>query len=261
MASNQFVKWNLVVLFLLCASGIVAQEEKKCPVGVNFDFTYASKYLWRGYDYYADHGAFQPSITMDYEGFYLGVWGSWPSASGYEDWTEMDYYGGYSHLFFPDDRHALSTDLSYTYFDYVKMSNDEDAQEIMLILSMPNLLPLGPGTVIPSYTLAYDWHGVQGGGHIDDGWFHIFGLAYDFPFQALIPEQEEQYLSLAVDTTYNDGAYGSEPALSHTTANLSTTFEWNQFYFTPATGYQWSHEDTVNDEDEWFFTLSVGYYF
>ncbi len=261
MEKKHFLKYLLVVFFFLCTFKSWSQEEKTIPVGINLDFTYASKYLWRGYDYYDDHGAFQPSITLDYKGAYLGVWGAWPTASGFEDGTELDYYVGYEHTFFEEDQYALSTNISYTYFDYPKMASLEDAQEIMLILSMPNLLPLGPGTLVPSYTIAYDWDGIQSSDHLDNGWFHLFGLAYDIPFPALIPEQEEQYLSLSWDITYNDGVYGSKSSWSHSTYNVSTTFEWKQLYFTPAVGYQWSYEDTVNEEDEWFFTMSLGYYF
>ena len=34
-------------------------------IGITTDFTYASKYLWHGYDILDDRTAFQPSVTVD----------------------------------------------------------------------------------------------------------------------------------------------------------------------------------------------------
>ncbi|MBI1389756.1 MAG: hypothetical protein GC154_15060 [bacterium] len=230
-------------------------------LGVNLDFTFASKYMWHGYDTYDDHAAFQPSVTFSYMGFNAGVWGSWPASSGYEVLTELDYYIGYDRSFFEESTWQVDASLLYTYFDYPKTNSSGDVQEIALSLSMPNLIPLGPSSLVPGYVVYYDWDGIQDSDLIDDGWFHDFTLSYDVPIPALISTQEEQALTLSAGVTYNDGAFGSGAGFSHAQFGVETTFEWNAFYLTPAVYYQWSWEDSVNDEDELFATISVGYDF
>ncbi len=227
-------------------------------IGITADFTYGSKYMWHGYDILDDHAAFQPSLTFDYKGFFAGVWGSWAESSGYEDLTEVDLFAGYGRSLFADDWYALDAVFSYTYFIYPNINNDADAQEVLLGFSMPNLLPIGESALIPSYSIYYDWAGVQSSDKIDNGWFQVWGLSYSLPVPALIPSQEEQAIDLSWDITYNDGVFGSDSCWSHSTIGVSTTFEWRNLYFTPAVNYQFSFDDSVNDEDELYALLSVG---
>lgn len=69
-------------------------------LGITVGSTYVTKYIWRGYDLLDDHGAWQPSITLDYRGFYIGVWGSWAVDGGFVDATELDYFIGYERTLF-----------------------------------------------------------------------------------------------------------------------------------------------------------------
>ncbi len=227
-------------------------------IGVTSDFTYASKYLWHGYDILDDRTAFQPSVTVDYKGFFAGVWGSWPGSSGFEDFTEIDLFAGYGRSFLEEECYAVDAWLSYTYFIYPKINNDADVQELGLGFSMPNLIPLGESALIPHYAMYYDWDGVQSSDKVDNGWFQTFGLSYSFAIPALIPTQESQAIDLSWDITYNDGVFGSDSGWSHSTLGISTTFEWRNLYFTPAVNYQSSFEDSVNDEDELYALFSVG---
>ncbi len=241
----------------------IGEEE----LGITADFTYVTKYIWKGYDLLDDHGAWQPSLTLDYRGFYAGVWGSWATSSGFVDADELDYYLGYAHSFFEDQWYAIDADLSWYYYDFPKSDShagdDEisDSQEIGLVLSMSNLIPLGPSNLVPSYAVAYDWDGIQSREDVDNGWIHSFGLAYDIPIPALIPGQEEAAISLGWEIVYNDGMYGSDSGWSHSQATISTAFEWQGFTLNPAVFYQWTFEDTVNSEDEFFASISLNYAF
>ena len=227
-------------------------------IGVTADFTYGSKYLWHGYDILDDRTAFQPSLKVDYNGFFAGVWGSWAGSSGFEGLTEVDLFAGYERSFFEEDWYALDSWISYTYFIYPKVNNDIDAQELGLGFAMPNLLPLGESALVPSYSIYYDWAGVQSSDKIDNGWFQVWGLSYSLPVPALIPSQETQAIDLSWDITYNDGVFGSDSCWSHSTIGVSTTFEWRNLYFTPAVNYQFSFDDSVNNEDELYALFSVG---
>ncbi|NPU99523.1 MAG: hypothetical protein HPY51_20225 [Candidatus Omnitrophica bacterium] len=94
--------WGIACFLILQSGGVgpvwavdIFGEE----LGVTIESSYVSKYLWKGYDVLDDHGAWQPSLTLDYRGFYVGVWGSWPTSSGFVDATELDYYLGYAQSF------------------------------------------------------------------------------------------------------------------------------------------------------------------
>lgn len=226
---------------------------------ITLDYTYATKYIWYGYDLlWNNDGAHQPSIEFAYRGFFAGVWGSWADQSGHVGSTELDYYLGYGSTLFEECPLALDFALTYTYFDYPKVNSDLDGQEIKLQLSLPNLIPVGPANVIPRYEVAYEFDGIQSSKGFDDGWIQLLGLSYGIPIPDFIPTQEGMTLDLDWSIVYNDGTFGSDSGWSHTTLGVSTTATWGAFYFTPALYRQWSFEDTVNDENEWYATFSVG---
>ncbi|RJP31381.1 MAG: hypothetical protein C4527_07990 [Candidatus Omnitrophota bacterium] len=252
-----------VLIVMMSTSGALALEVAGEELGINLNFTYASKYMWHGYDIFGGNGAFQPSINFDYMGFIAGIWASYPDTSGSEDLSEIDLYIGYGRTFFEEESYAVDATILYTYFTFPKVSHKAnlDAQEVDFIISMPNLIPLGPASLVPSYALGYLWDGVQGETPHFDGFYHIFGLSYDIPVPALIPEQEEQAISLKWDIAYNDGPFNTDSDWSYSTIGVSTTFEWNNVYLTPSLNYQFSFNDVVNDEDDFYATISFGYNF
>ena len=74
------------------------------------DFTYATKYVFRGVQF--AKGAFQPTLKLTSGDFYASVWGSMPADKGYE--LEFDYTVGYG--FKLAEGWALDTGLTvYTY--------------------------------------------------------------------------------------------------------------------------------------------------
>jgi len=257
----------LILLALSC--GAFAFDVGEEQIDVKLEVSYATKYIWQGYDFlYDDQEAFQPTLELSWRGLTAGIWGSWATDSGYVDLDELDYYVGYDLSLFEEDWYAVDLSLYYTYFDYPNSDsapgNDgvADTQEINFGVSMPSLLPIGSSYLTPSYSFFYEFAGKDTDDEdIDNGCIHEFSLAYDLPFDPLLPDQEEQYLSLTAAITYNDGVYGSDSDWSHSTISASTTFEWNNFYFTPTVNYQWSFEDTVNDENEFYATFAVGYCF
>jgi hypothetical protein len=105
--------------------------------------------------------------------------------------------------------------------------------------------------------VVYGWPAHSGGP--EEGWFHIAGLTYDIPFPPLLPDQEEQALSISADLTYNDGVFDSDSGFSHATTGVSTNFEWRRFTLSPSVNYQWSFEDSVNEEDEFWVGVSLSY--
>jgi hypothetical protein len=258
------------ILFLLALScGAFAFDVGEEQIDVKLEVSYATKYIWQGYDsLFDDQEAIQPTLEFSWRGFTAGLWGSWATDSGYVDLDELNYYIGYDLSLFEEDWYAVDLFAYYYYCDFPKSDSGPgddgvmDNQEINFGLSMPALLPIGSSYLVPGWSAFYEFAGKDTkDSELDNGWVHEFSLAYDLPFDPLLPDQEEQYLSLTAAISYNDGVYWSDPDWSHSTISASTTFEWNNFYFTPTVNYQWSFEDTVNDENEFYATFAVGYCF
>jgi len=267
LAPRIFIVTVLFIFIGTMAAAAAADEIEEDKIGIEVEGGYVTKYLWKGYDLLDNNGAWQTGITIDYKGFYAGVWGSWADKRGFVAQDEFDYYAGYERSILEEDRYALDTYIQYTYFDFPKSDSvpgDDgvtDGQELALGFSMPNLFPLGPSFLIPSYEGDFEWVGIQPAEDADNGWIHTFGLSYDIPVPVLIPEQEDQSLSLSWSLSYNDGVFGSNSDWSHSTAALSTVSEWKGISFTPIIYYQWSFEETVNEDNEFYTSFSFDYYF
>ncbi len=69
-----------VVILLIAAAFVQAKQAEwygEDRLGVTLDFTYASRYIWRGFDLYrSNDGAIQPSIDVDLcgTGFGFKIW-------------------------------------------------------------------------------------------------------------------------------------------------------------------------------------------
>jgi hypothetical protein len=251
-----------VALFCAMSAPLSAKEIGGLDVDITLDFTYASKYMWHGYDVFNGDGSYMPSIELGTNGFYVGFWAAFPSSSGYEDLTEFDYYVGYGYTFFEDQTYALETSITYTYFDFPKTASAADASELALSFSMPNLLPLGPANLVPSYTMYYDFEGIDST-NFDDGFFNTFGLSYSLPITPFLEGQEEQALDFGFDITHDDGVYGAKSGWSYATIGVSTTYEYKGAYFTPGMYYQMKLDDVAPGkiDDDFYATFSIGYAF
>jgi hypothetical protein len=250
-----------VIPVLFCSVPAKAAEIGDFEVDVTLDFTFASKYMWHGYDIFDGNGSYMPSVDFGMYGFNVGFWAAYPAVSGYEDLTEFDYYISYGHSFFEDEQYAIDASIGYTYFNFPKTSGF-DASELAFGIAFPNLIPIGPSTLVPSYTLYYDFDGFDSDqlGEID-GVFNTFGLAYSLPFKPFFEWQEEQALDFMFDITYDDGVYGADSGWSYSTIGVSTTYEYKGAYFTPGAYYQFNIDDNVNPEDDFYATFSIGYAF
>jgi hypothetical protein len=246
--------------------GIAQDTETSNSIEVELDLTYASKYIWRGMDTFHDNdGAFHPSVTLTYRDFYVGFWGAFADSSGHSNLLEFDYLFGYNFSAFEEKRYAVDASVNYTYYDYPNSDSKPgrdgiaDLQEVSFSASMPNLLPLGSSYLVPAYTGAYMFAGKDTSNkEIDDGWFHIFGLSYDYPIKPLLRNQESQDLSFFSDVTYQNGVLGLEPSWTHSTLGVSTSFElWKNIYLTPAIYHQWTFDENVNEEDELYGAIGI----
>jgi hypothetical protein len=249
------------ILAMLAMSGIAVAAEGE--LGITFDTTWVSKYIWRGIDLGNDKGAIQPSVNMDLgNGFSAGVWASY-GGSGTVDATEYDYSLSYGGVI--DE--GLDTQVNYVaswiYYDFIDMpSSGADAQEINLSVSMPNICPMG---TVPSYTIIKMWASESDSASSSlSGWIHVIGLDYALPLDGFIGNNPEQVIDLSWDVTYNGSA--GVPGLldggvitpsnvdhdwSHMTFGISTGIEIpDAGTITPGVFYQVSFDKSVNPENE-----------
>lgn len=80
----------LLAVAVAAAAGVYAQEAKS-SYSVTADFTYTSKYVFRGLKNSSE--AFQPSVEVSAGDAYVGLWTSQPITKSQNN--EIDVYGGY----------------------------------------------------------------------------------------------------------------------------------------------------------------------
>lgn len=249
------------ILVMLAMSGIAVAAENE--LGITFDTTWVSKYMWRGIELGNNKAAVQPSVNFDLgNGFSANVWASYGGASDTVNATEYDYSLTYSGAT-GEGTTELAYAASWIYYDFIdEPSSAADAQEINLSVAMPNLCP---GGIVPSYTVIKMW-GAQSGGPSNNisGWIQVVGLDYALAVDGFIENNPEQVIDLSWDITYNGsagvpGAAGKavDHDWSHMVFGASTAIELpGAGTITPGIYFQKSMDDSVNENDELWTGIS-----
>jgi hypothetical protein len=110
------------VIFLALVSLSYAQQEpQKGELHGYIDFTFTSKYIWRGFDIFDDKSAIHPSIDLDLfgTGFGINVTGHRANSSGFEKFVpgmhageRWDYSPYYLGSLFQDEPYATNYRLA-----------------------------------------------------------------------------------------------------------------------------------------------------
>jgi len=274
---KQWILLAAVVSF--CAAGFVQAQESGLHGSV--DFTYQSKYVWRGFDVYGDKSAMQPSLDLDLFGTGLGmnIMGHRANSSGFEKAERWDYTLYYQNMLFPDDALATMYRLGWVYYNYPQGHNqDADLQEMHAVLSLPKAIP---GGLVPSYVLVKLWPNSSGSlvaKKVDlstglpstgtaSGWAHIFMLDYPLTVGGILPDTPEQVFNLHTEIVFNDGVGPAGQNADHDWSNLvfgvSTGFKLSdELVLTPGVYHQITMDSSVNDDkDETWATMSLTYKF
>jgi uncharacterized protein (TIGR02001 family) len=98
---------------------------------------YTSDYMWRGQTQTQGGGAFQAGVDLDYEGFFVGVWGSEVDFGNDSASFEYDLYGGYN--FQVSDKLSMSVGVIQFRWD----DNDIEMVEEAFIKIKSPLLDFG----------------------------------------------------------------------------------------------------------------------
>ena len=269
----------LAVVVLFCAIGFAQAQDSALHGSV--DFTYQSKYVWRGFDVYGDKSAMQPSLDLDLfgSGFGISMMGHRANSSGFEGAERWDYTLYYQNMMCPEEDYALMYRLGWVYYNYPQHNaEDADLQEMHAVLSLPKMCTAG---VIPSYVLVKLWPNSSGSfvakradlstglpsSGTASGWAHIFMLDYPMTIGGVLPDTPEQVLNLHAEVVFNDGVGPAGQNVDHDWSNavfgVSTGINIaDGLVLTPGLFYQVTMEDTVNDDkDELWTTMSMTYKF
>ena len=269
----------LAAVILFCAVGFAQAQDAELHGSV--DFTYQSKYIWRGFDVYGDKSALQPSIDLDLFGTGLGVtmMGHRANSSEYEAAERWDYTLYYQNGMFMGETYAMMYRLGWVYYNYPDLrSSQADLQEIHAVLSLPKMCSAG---IVPSYVLVKLWPNSSGSlvaQNLDlaafrpskgtaSGWAHIFMLDYPLTVGGILPDTPEQVFNLHTELVFNDGVGPAGQDVDSDWSNIvfgvSTGINLTEeIVMTPGLYHQVTMEETVNDDqDETWVNLSMTYKF
>ena len=258
----------LTAVILLSAVSLVQAEEGK--LGVTYDITFASRYIWRGMDKYRPNvSAIQQNLGIDFfdTGLGVNIFSSRANTGGFENAEEIDltiYYGrtvfegpatmaytlGWMHYNYPDEPRGGGTTVA-----------GGDMQEFFTTLSWPELCPFG---IVPSYTAIVMWPAVSNSNAaVNRGWFHGIALGYDLNVPGMLPDTAEQALNMSLELWYTDGAYGADNDWAYAMFGVSTDFEITEnLAFTPGLYYQKTLNNSINtDKDETWVTFGMSFTF
>jgi hypothetical protein len=258
---------KLLVLVVLCGllSTANAADVAGKEIGITFDATFMSKYIWRGFDLFDDKAAWQPSVDLDLgSGFHANIWASYAGASGFVNGTEYDYSLYYVNSIL-DDCYKTDYKVGWRYYDFIDNPSDLiDMQEVFAEFAMPQLIG---GGVVPHGAIYHMWQARSGGDvGLKTGQIFLMGFDYNFTMQ----QMPELPMTFSWDIVYNGGV-GSATFRPNQALNVDVDNDWSHMLWglktnfkcpmtgatiTPAVYFQNSFDSSVNNEDELFAGLS-----
>ncbi|MBI9017924.1 MAG: hypothetical protein JEZ07_11760 [Phycisphaerae bacterium] len=237
---------------------------------VDFETTFVSKYVWRGYEIFDDHGATQPSLTIfdDKTGLSVNIWGAIPIGSGGDNINalqEYDYTISYGYSFLEESTWQIDTSLSYIYYDFPKLNSSADTQEVGLSIELPNILKIGPGSLAPAFYIGSLWPSDSGlkddnGDNADiAGFYYSAALNYGFEIVKDVP------MTVFGQIDFNDGIFANDSEFTHATFGISTEWVYKKFTISPFINYQITMdtdlEETNGDDHELYGGLTFSFSF
>lgn len=184
-----------------------ADEEKKEEPKpyTNAAVTFASKYMWRGYEQSKDSLVIQPSMTVGYRGFEANVWGNLDSNDNFTkankaNWNETDLTLTYTHKFGP-----IGLTGGYIYY---ALEGVDDSQEVFLKIAADVLLT--PTLSVYREVANYP------------GWYFNLGVSHSFNLT------KEITLDLGGSVGYQ--ASDTDKIVKYTSNLMPTTDKYNAFH-------------------------------
>ena len=186
---------------------------------IDVNATYVSKYIWRGFDLGSpgvNNAAIQPGVSINKDGYTLGVWGSFTLGSP-KGFSELDAYLDYSATL----KKGLDYSIGYTYYTFPgpKTVAATTSGELYGGLTWTEVL------LSPNLTVYYD-HVVGGG----NGLYASLSGGSEFNVGNLP-------VSYSLSLGYNGGQWGATPGISDLGISLSSAFDMGAVTVTPSLNY------------------------
>jgi len=228
-------------------------------VSMDVKLTYASKYMWRGYDLWNNHSAYQPDFTLFFGGYgaYLGVWSAYTTTGACQDafgepcnlWEEHDFYAGLTGRAMTGSAMEVEWDANFTYYQFFRRHGD-DTQEIGLNVTHTGADPLG---AVPYWGIYFGWPATAGAK--DSRWIKL-GV------KRILAPGSSPFTAL-VETVWDDGAgaFGLKKGFSHLKAGMFFETSVGPLKLKPAVYYQsaFRGKDAPKAllEDEFWFEITA----
>jgi len=202
-----------------------------------------SKYIWRGFDLYADNNpAFQPSVTYTFgeSGFSLNLWTSFAlgerSIYKYDD--EIDLTLAYD--FQISENFDLSVGFIHYgwYFDKNFSLKNSTSQEFFVSAGLPGMI------FEPSLTIYYD-------AALGSGLYALLKGGHTISLSETVD------LNLSAGLGYNNRQFIDNSGLSDFTLSASLPIKFGSWTLAPQINYTFVFLESVNAENEFWFGLSI----
>lgn len=249
------------------------QAPKKSVFSVMGDLTYASKYITDGFDVGTGKPVIEPSVSIKLftEGFSVLLWSALQMDRTQSAYDEVDVFARYNRNLFEGSWLALNVHGFIDYWFYPKNLQGQDSggapvslpsrkgNKLSAGVSLPRALPIWGAYLVPAYN-AYYWlywkdnrkDLFQGGAR------HEAMLDYTRKIPSFIPGATTQYLGVTGTLNYHDGAFGVNPGLSHSTAQLTAlVYAGDNLLFSGTVNRQWAFKTSDDISNQFWSTLSV----
>ena len=231
--------------------------------GVTFHNEYSSKYMWRGFDEFDDHGTWHPQVDFHLGGGWaFEVLGYIPIGTGenhhvgINNLLELKYELVYHNTLNEGEATEIQYKVNYIYYDFPKLNAHHDAQEVGVELSYPNLWESGGVPLVPSVYVG-NYMPVEGG---EDSLYANFRLEREVELD-VCPNPLNLYGELAYHDSFDNADHHTDSEITHAIFGFSTEIEVFGLDISPYINYQVSMDGTMNRDDEvWAgFGTSVSY--
>ncbi len=240
MKVHNWILTGLLVMSGVAATVSAARAEVTLgnqKIAITTDATFASKYIWRGYNLVNDWVS-QPSVNLAFgdTGTALNIWSSWAFDRDYKNADEIDLT--LSHTMSITEMFSLN--LGAIEYLYPRLDSPGSATTTEVYLGGALAVFLNP-----TATLYYD---LDDG----DGAYLLLGASYSYKITDLWT------LDPSVALGYNFGQYNKDRKVDDTTFKISTKYTLDPVYLSAAYAYILNNDKQVNPDDESVFTVSVG---
>ena len=225
----KFIKLSLATALL--ATGILAAEISE--VGVSANMAMTSNYVWRGMSQTGNSPAIQGGVDLDYQGVYVGVWGSNINFGDTKASLEADVYVGYA-----NEIANFSYDVGYVQYIYPNATDEYNFGEAYAKLGYDfEVVSVGA-----AYYLGVDTNDAA---DVADDWEPE--NAWEVSASAPLP------MEFSVDATYGD----YDTSGSYYLVGLNKSF--GKFDFTLAYTANDGNGDSDSEQDNFVATMATSF--